>query len=53
MENKKQKFVLYTVGGILLIATILLGVLLVQSKQQNSEMQELFAIEKEELESEY
>ena len=35
------------------IAAIVLGVLLAQSKKQNSEMQELFAIEKEELESEY
>ena len=53
MENKKQKIVLYTIGCILLFVTILLSVLLMQSKQQNSEMQELFAIEKEELESEY
>ncbi|MBQ8542087.1 MAG: hypothetical protein IJ436_01255 [Bacteroidaceae bacterium] len=53
MENKKQKIVLYTIAGILFIAAIVLGVLLAQSKKQNSEMQELFAIEKEELESEY
>ena len=37
-----------------MLATIItLGIMLAQSKQQNSEMQELFAIEKEELESEY
>lgn len=53
MENKKQKIVLYTIAVILFIAAIVLGVLLAQSKKQNSEMQELFAIEKEELESEY
>lgn len=53
MENKQQKIVLYTVAGLLLVAVVVLGVLLAQSKQQNSQMQELFAIEKEELESEY
>lgn len=53
MENKQQKIVLFTVAGLLLAAAIVLGILLVQSKQQNSEMQELFALEKEELESEY
>lgn len=53
MENKQQKIVLYTVAGLLLVAAVILGVLLAQSKQQNSQMQELFAIEKEELESEY
>lgn len=53
MENKQQKIVLYTVAGLLLVAAVVLGILLAQSKQQNSEMQELFAIEKEELESEY
>lgn len=53
MENKQQKIVLYTVAGLLLVAAVVLGVLLAQSKQQNSQMQELFAIEKEELESEY
>ena len=51
MENKQQKIVLYTVAGLLLVAAVVLGVLLAQSKQQNSQMQELFAIEKEELES--
>lgn len=53
MENKQQKIVLYTVAGLLLVAAVVLGVLLAQSKQQNSQMQELFTIEKEELESEY
>lgn len=53
MENKKQKIVLFTVAGLLLAVAVVLGLLLMQSKQKNSEMQELFAIEKEELESEY
>lgn len=53
MENKQQKIVLFTVAGLLLAAAVVLGILLAQSKQQNSEMQELFALEKEELESEY
>ena len=53
MENKQQKIVLYTVAGLLLVAAVVLGGLLAQSKQQNNQMQELFAIEKEELESEY
>lgn len=53
MENKQQKIILFSVAGLLLVAAIVLGILLAQSKQQNSEMQELFAIEKEELESEY
>ena len=53
MENKKQKIVLLAAMALLLTAATELGVLLLQSKQKNSEMQELFAIEKEELESEY
>lgn len=53
MSNKLLKTVLFVATGILLVAAIVLGVLLMQSKQQNTEMQELFAIEKEELESEY
>ena len=53
MENKKQKIVLLAAMALLLTAATVLGVLLLQSKQKNSEMQELFAIEKEELESEY
>ncbi len=53
MENKKQRIVLIAIVGILVATAIALGLLLAESKQQNSEMQELFAIEKEELESEY
>lgn len=53
MENKKIKIITATIIGLLVAAAIILGLLLAQSKQQNSEMQELFAIEKEELESEY
>lgn len=53
MENKQQKIILFTIGGLLLATAIVLGLLLAQSKQQNNEMQELFALEKEELESEY
>lgn len=53
MEDQKKKIVLITVACLLLATIITLGLMLVQSKQQNSEMQELFAIEKEELESEY
>lgn len=53
MEDQKKKIVLITVACLLLATIITLGIMLAQSKQQNSEMQELFAIEKEELESEY
>lgn len=53
MENKKLKIVLIAVVGLFVATAAVLGLLLAQSKQQNSEMQELFAIEKEELESEY
>lgn len=53
MEDQKKKIVLITVACLLLATIITLGLMLAQSKQQNSEMQELFAIEKEELESEY
>lgn len=53
MEEQKKKIVLITVACLLLATIITLGLMLAQSKQQNSEMQELFAIEKEELESEY
>lgn len=51
--DKKLKITLYSLIGILLAAAILLGVLWSNSEKQNEEMQELFAIEKEELESEY
>ena len=53
MESKQKKILLITVVGLLVATAITLGLLLAQSKQQNTEMQELFAIEKEELESEY
>lgn len=53
MEDQKKKIVLITVACLLLATIITLGLMLAHSKQQNSEMQELFAIEKEELESEY
>ncbi|MBQ8270662.1 MAG: hypothetical protein IJZ22_05580 [Bacteroidaceae bacterium] len=53
MENKKLKIVLIIAASLLLATAITLGIMLAQSKQQNSEMKELFAIEKEELESEY
>lgn len=52
MDNK-LKIILYSSVGILLIAAITLGILWSNSQKQNKEMQELFAIEKEELESEY
>ena len=53
MEDQKKKIILIIVACLLLATIITLGIMLAQSKQQNSEMQELFAIEKEELESEY
>ena len=53
MKNNATKIVLGTLSAILLIAAIVLTVLLLDSRKQNEEMQELFAIEKEELESEY
>lgn len=53
MENKRQKIVLITIVGLLIATAVALALLLAQSKQQNTQMQELFAIEKEELESEY
>ncbi|MBR2301109.1 MAG: hypothetical protein IKA41_04060 [Bacteroidaceae bacterium] len=53
MEKNTTKIVLITVSSLLLIAAVTLTVLLIDSHKQNEEMQELFAIEKEELESEY
>ena len=53
MKNNATKIVLGILSAILLIAAIVLTVLLLDSRKQNEEMQELFAIEKEELESEY
>ena len=53
MALDKQKTIIISVSAILLVAAIILGVMLVDSRKQNQEMQELFAIEKEELENEY
>ncbi len=53
MESKQKNIILIATASIMLVAAIVLGVLLVKSNQKNNEMQELFAIEKEELESEY
>lgn len=53
MKNNTTKIVLGVLSAILLIAAIALTVLLINSRKQNEEMQELFAIEREELESEY
>ena len=53
MVLDKQKIVYISVSAVLLIAAIVLGIMLADSQKQNAEMQELFAIEKEELENEY
>ena len=53
MTLDKQKITFISVSALLLIAAIILGVMLMDSRKQNEEMQELFAIEKEELENEY
>lgn len=53
MENKSFKIILIVVSAILLSIAVALGIMLFNSEKQNEEMQELFAIEKEELESEY
>lgn len=53
MALDKQKITFIAVSAILLIAAIILGVMLMDSRKQNVEMQELFALEKEELENEY
>lgn len=53
MNLDKQKIVFISLSAVLLIAAIIMGVLLMDSRKQNEEMQELFAIEKEELENEY
>ena len=53
MEKNTTKIILIAVSSLLLIAAVTLTVLLLDSRKQNEEMQELFAIEKEELESEY
>ncbi len=49
----KSKNILYIAIGILLVAAIAFGIMWVNSNKQIDEMEELFAIEKEELESEY
>ena len=53
MAIDKQKITFISISAALLIAAIILGVMLADSHKQNAEMQELFAIEKEELENEY
>ena len=53
MVLDKQKIVYISVSAVLLIAARVLGIMLADSQKQNAEMQELFAIEKEELENEY
>lgn len=53
MALDKQKITFISLSVVLLIAAIIMGVLLMNSRKQNEEMQELFAIEKEELENEY
>ena len=53
MALDKQKITFIAVSAVLLIAAIILGVMLMDSRKQNVEMQELFALEKEELENEY
>ena len=53
MALDKQKITFIAVSATLLIAAIILGVMLMDSRKQNVEMQELFALEKDELENEY
>ena len=53
MNLDKQKITFISLSAVLLIVAIIMGVLLMDSRKQNEEMQELFAIEKEELENEY
>ena len=53
MALDKQKITFIAVSAALFIAAIILGVMLMDSRKQNVEMQELFALEKEELENEY
>lgn len=49
----KGKIALYAIIALLLIAAVTMGVLWSNSEKEKTEMQELFSIEKEELESEY
>ena len=47
MALDKQKIVFISLSAVMLIAAIIMGVMLMDSRKQNEEMQELFAIEKE------
>lgn len=49
----KVKITLYSLIALLLVAAVTMGILWSSSEQEKKEMQELFSIEKEELESEY
>lgn len=49
----KVKITLYSLIALLLVAAVTMGILWSNSEQEKKEMQELFSIEKEELESEY
>ena len=49
----KGKIALYAIIALLLVAAVTMGVLWSNSEKEKTEMQELFSIEKEELESEY
>ena len=53
MTLDKQKITFISISALLLIAAIIMGVMLMDNRKQNVEMQELFALEKEELENEY
>ena len=53
MTLDKQKITFISISALLLIAAIIMGVMLMDSRKQNVEMQELFTLEKEELENEY
>ncbi|MBR2638150.1 MAG: hypothetical protein IKD40_04855 [Bacteroidaceae bacterium] len=53
MDINKRDIFLYILIALLLAAAVTMGILWNNSEQDNEEMLELFAIEKEELESEY
>jgi hypothetical protein len=53
MQLKKLNILLYILIALLLAAAVTMGILWNDSQKKNTEMLELFAIEKEELESEY
>ena len=44
MALDKQKIVFISLSAVMLIAAIIMGVMLMDSRKQNEEMQELFAI---------